>query len=110
VYTNPEVAEIGLTAQAAKEQQREVITGIAKFAGNGKAAAEGDTQGFVSIVADKHTGPILGAQIVGSHAVELIAQIALAMKMDTTVDQVASTVFAHPTVSEVIKTACVLAR
>jgi dihydrolipoamide dehydrogenase len=110
VYTHPEVAEIGLTAQMAKERGMEVAAGIAKFAGNGKAAAQGDVQGFVSVVADKQTGAILGAQIVGSHAVELITQIALAMKMNATTKQVASTIFAHPTLSEVIKTACTLAR
>jgi len=109
VYTHPEVASIGLNTEEAKKQQREVATGIAKFTGNGRALAEGDTDGFVSLVADKQTGEVLGAQIVGPHAVELVAEVAIAMRMKATVQQFSDTVFAHPTVSEAIKVAARLA-
>ncbi|MCL2491291.1 MAG: dihydrolipoyl dehydrogenase [Coriobacteriia bacterium] len=109
VYTHPEVATIGLGADEAKKSDRQIASGIAKFSANGKALAENDSDGFVSIIADKNTGALLGAQIVGPHAVELIATIGAAMKANTTVDQLADMVFAHPTVSEVIKTAARLA-
>ncbi len=77
-----------------------------KFAGNGKALAEGHAEGFVQIVAEKGTGRILGAQIVGPGAAELIQEISVPMSAGMTVQQVGHSVFGHPTLSEVIKFAC----
>ena len=109
VYTHPEVASIGLNAEEAKKQQRDVTTGIAKFTGNGRALAEGETDGFATIVADKESGRILGAQIVGPQAVELIAEVTLVMKAGMTTEQFCEAVFAHPTLSETLKAAARLA-
>ncbi len=106
VYTFPEVAVVGNSRDAAKERGVDAVQAIAKFAANGKALGEGESDGFVQMVAEKGTGRIVGCQIVGPHAVETIHEVAVAMKHDLTVRQLAETVHAHPTVSEVIRMAC----
>ena len=106
VYTFPNVAVVGSSRDGAKERGIDAVQAVAKFAANGKALGEGEADGFVQIVAEKGTGRIVGCQIVGPHAVETIHEVALAMKHDINVRQVAETVHAHPTVSEVIKMAC----
>lgn len=106
VYTFPEVAVVGSSRDSAKEAGLDAVQAVAKFAGNGKALGEGDSDGFVQMVAEKGTGRIIGCQIVGPHAVEIIHEVAVAMKHDVNVRQLADTVHAHPTVSEVIRMAC----
>jgi len=106
VYTFPEVAVVGSSRDSAKERGLDAIQAVAKFAANGKALGEGESDGFVQVVAEKGTGMILGCQIVGPHAVETIHEVALAIRHDLTVRQLAETVHAHPTVSEVIRMAC----
>jgi dihydrolipoamide dehydrogenase len=108
VYTLPEIATVGLTADAAKTAGLTAVTGIAKYAGNGKALAEGEEDGFVQLVAEATTGKLLGAQIVGAKAVELIAILRALMIEASTVDALAGAVFAHPTLSEVIKAAALV--
>ncbi len=103
VYTFPEIAVVGSSRDAAKERGIEAVQAVAKFAANGKALGEGAGDGFVQLVAEKGTGQIVGCQIVGPHAVEIIHEIALAMASGLTVDKVAHAVHAHPTVSEVIR-------
>lgn len=105
VYTNPEIAMVGLSTEKAKEAEIDFVCGIAKFAGNAKALAEGETEGFVQILAERETGTILGAQMVGPHVVELIAEVANAMSAGTTIMQLAAAVYAHPVVSEVVMAA-----
>jgi len=105
VYTFPEVAVVGSSRDSAKERGIDAVQAVAKFAGNGKALGEGDADGFVQLVAEHGTGVILGCQVVGPHAVEIIHEVALAMRHGLTVRDVAETVHAHPTVSEVIKAA-----
>ena len=106
VYTFPEVATVGSSREAAKERGIDAVQAIAKFAANGKALGEGESDGFVQIVAEKGSGRIVGCQIVGPHAVETIHEVAVAMRHELTVSQLAETVHAHPTVSEVIRMAC----
>jgi dihydrolipoamide dehydrogenase len=103
VYTFPEVGVVGMSRDAAKEAGFNAIQAVAKFAANGKALAEGEGEGFVQMVAEKGTGRILGCQIVGPHAVEVISEVAVAMRHEITVHLLARTVHAHPTVSEVVK-------
>lgn len=107
VYTFPEVAVVGSSRDSAKERGIDAIQAVAKFAANGKALGEGEADGFVQLVAEKGSGRIIGCQIVGPHAVEIIHEIALAMRHGITVGQIAETVHAHPTVSEVIKFAAI---
>lgn len=106
VYTFPEVAVVGSSRDAAKERGIDAVQAVAKFAANGKALGEGDSEGFVQIVAEKGTGRIVGCQIVGPHAVEIIHEVAVAMRHGVGVAALAATVHAHPTVSEVVRMAC----
>ena len=105
VYTFPEVGVVGSSRDSAKERGIDAIQAVAKFAANGKALGEGEGDGFVQLVAEKGTGRIIGCQIVGPHAVEIIHEVAFAMAQNLTVGAIAHTVHAHPTVSEVIKMA-----
>lgn len=107
VYTFPNVAVVGSSRDAATKRGIDVVQAVAKFAANGKALGEGEADGFVQLVAEKSTGRIVGCQIVGPHAVEIIHEVAVAMAHDITVRQLAETVHAHPTVSEVIKFAAI---
>jgi len=106
VYTFPEIGVVGSTRDGAKAAGLDVVQAVAKFAANGKALGEGESDGFVQVVAEKNTGRIVGCQIVGPHAVEIIHEIALAKRHGLTVRDVAETVHAHPTVSEVVRFAC----
>ncbi len=100
IYTYPEIASIGLHADAAKAAGFEVKLGQSRFIGSGKALGEGESDGYAQIVADAKTGRILGATIIGIHAVELIHEIAVAMADALTMDELGSIIHAHPTVSE----------
>jgi dihydrolipoamide dehydrogenase len=105
VYTFPEVSVVGISRDGAKEAGIDAVQAIAKFAANGKALGEGDADGFVQLVAENGTGRIVGCQIVGPHAVEIIHEVAVAMRHGVNVRELAETIHAHPTVSEVIRAA-----
>ncbi len=85
VYTFPEVAVVGSSRDSAKERGIDAVQAVSKFAANGKALGEGESDGFVQVVAEKGTGRILGCQIVGPHAVEIIHEVAVAMAHDISV-------------------------
>lgn len=102
VYTQPGVGVVGSTRDGAKERGLDAVQVVLKFTGNGKALAEGHAEGFVQIVAENGTGKILGAQIVGPHAAELVQEISVPMAAGMTVAELGHCVFGHPTVSEVI--------
>ena len=102
VYTEPGIGVVGSTRDGAKERGLDAIQVVLKFAGNGKALAEGHAYGFVQLVAENGTGKILGAQIVGPNAAELIQEISIPMAAGMTVAELGRAVFGHPTVSEVI--------
>lgn len=106
VYTFPEVAVVGASRDSAKDAGVDAVQAVAKFGANGKALGEGESDGFVQIVAEKGTGRVVGCQIVGPHAVEIIHEVAVAMRHGLTVRDLAETVHAHPTVSEVVRMAC----
>ncbi len=110
VYTTPEIAVVGSSRDAAREAGLDVVQAVAKFTANGKALGEGEAEGFVQLCAEKGTGRIVGCQIVGPHATEIIHEIAVAMRNGLTVRDVAHTVHAHPSVSEVIKAAALDAK
>ena len=97
---------LGSSRDSAKAAGLNVVQAVAKFAANGKALGEGESEGFVQVVAEKNTGRIVGCQIVGPHAVEIIHEVALAKRHGLTVRDIADTVHAHPTVSEVVRFAC----
>ena len=101
-YCHPEVASIGLTEEQAKERKLDYQVGRFPFSANGRARTSGDTEGFVKIVRDKKYGEILGAHIVGSHASEIIHELAVARENEYTVEEVDLAIHAHPTLSEAI--------
>jgi dihydrolipoamide dehydrogenase len=106
VYTFPEIGVVGSSRDGAKEQGLNVVQAVSKYAANGKALGEGESEGFVQVVAEVGTGRVVGCQIVGPHAVETINEVALARRHGLTVRDIAETVHAHPTVAEVIRIAC----
>ena len=105
VYTNPEVAAVGLGEDAAKAAGRAINVGRFNFAANGRALAAGTTDGYVKIIADAKTDRILGAQILGANAGELISEIVTHMEYGGSAEDLARTIHAHPTMSEVVKEA-----
>jgi dihydrolipoamide dehydrogenase len=99
-YCHPQVASIGLTEAAARAGGREIAVGKFPFTASGKAVAQGETEGFVKVVADKATGEILGVHIVGPEATELIHEFAVGRTLEATLDEFVHTMHAHPTLSE----------
>lgn len=102
VYTHPELAGVGITENEAKEKGLDYKAGKFSFTANGRALTMDANYGMVKIIADGQTGKILGAHILGPGASELIHQLTLAVRWGLTVEQVAETIHAHPTLSEAI--------
>lgn len=102
IFSAPEVAGVGLTEKAAREKGYQVKVGRFPFSALGKAVALGQTQGLAKIVTEEQTGEILGVHIIGERATDLIAEAALAMRLESTIEEVAATIHAHPTFAEVL--------
>ncbi len=105
VYTDPEVASVGLGENAAKEKDIAVKVGRFNFAANGRAIAADHTDGYVKIIADAKTDRILGAQILGHGAGELISEVVTHMEYGGSAEDLGRTIHAHPTMSEAVKEA-----
>ncbi|HVT72363.1 MAG TPA: dihydrolipoyl dehydrogenase [Lacunisphaera sp.] len=105
VYTEPEVASVGLGEDEAKKRGLAVNVGKFNFAANGRAIAIGATDGFVKIIADARTDRILGAQILGYNAGEIISEVVTHMEYGGSAEDLGRTIHAHPTVSESLKEA-----
>jgi dihydrolipoamide dehydrogenase len=105
VYTWPELASVGLSAEEAREQGREVKVGTFPFMANGRARAMNERDGQVSLVADASTDRLLGAHILGPRASDLIAELVVAMEMGASAEDVARSIHAHPTLPEAVKEA-----
>lgn len=105
VYTEPEVAAVGLTEQEAKNLGLAVKTGSFPFAVNSRAKCTGEEEGLVKIVSDDKSDTLLGVHIVGAHASEIIAEAVLAVERKVTTLELANTPHAHPTLSEAVKEA-----
>ncbi|ENN91579.1 dihydrolipoyl dehydrogenase [Bartonella schoenbuchensis] len=102
-YCTPQVASVGLSEKAAKEAGYDIRVGRYSFSANGKAIALGEDQGLVKTIFDKKTGQLLGAHMVGAEVTELIQGFVIAMNLETTEEELMSTVFPHPTLSEMMK-------
>jgi dihydrolipoamide dehydrogenase len=100
IYSSPEMASVGMTEKQAREKGLDVRVGRFPMAFNGKALTEGSMDGMVKVVADAHLGEILGVHILGDRATDLIAEAALAMKLEATVEELMDTIHAHPTLAE----------
>jgi len=105
VYTWPELASVGVTEEEAAEKNLAVAIGTYPFLANGRAKAMGEKDGQVKIIADARTDRILGAHIMGPRASDLIAELAFAMEMGASAEDVARSVHAHPTLPEAVKEA-----
>ncbi len=99
-YTHPEVALVGMLEPAAAEAGKQVVVGKFPVMALGRARAAGDTAGYFKVVADAGTRRILGAEIVGPHATDLIHEAALAVKLEATLEDIEEMVHAHPTFAE----------
>ena len=104
-YCQPQVASIGLTEAAAKEKKLKFKVGRFPYRASGRAVASGDSEGLVKILIGEPHGEILGAHIIGAEATELIAEVGLGMTLEATADEIAHTIHAHPTLTEMIKEA-----
>lgn len=105
VYTTPEVASVGKTEEQLKEKDQKYKIGKFPFMANSRAKAIDEPDGFVKILADATTDKVLGAHLIGPHAGELIAEMAIAMEFGASSEDIARTCHAHPTFSEAVKEA-----
>jgi dihydrolipoamide dehydrogenase len=101
IYTTPEIAQIGRTETALKEENIPYKVSDFPLTANGKALAEGNTDGFIRILSDERYGQVLGVQIVAYNATDMISEAAAFMSIEGTIYDVAQTIHAHPTVSEI---------
>lgn len=102
IYTHPEIATVGMNRDEAEEKGITVTIGQARFAGSGKALGEGEGEGFAQLIADADTDLLLGATIMGAHAVEMIHEVGVAMSDGYTMRDLAEIIHAHPTISEMV--------
>lgn len=102
IFTDPEIAMVGVSEKIAKEQGIDINVGKFPFGANGKALIMGENRGFVKIIEDKTTGKIIGGAIIGPQATDLIAELALAIKNSLSSKQIVDTIHAHPTTAEAV--------
>ncbi|HEX9363070.1 MAG TPA: dihydrolipoyl dehydrogenase [Candidatus Dormibacteraeota bacterium] len=110
IYTDPEIAHVGLGEKEAKEKGIAVTVGRFPFAASGRALTLGQTEGYAKVLADAETGKVLGAHIVGPRATDLIAEAALAVQNGLTLEQLDLTIHAHPTLPESLMEAALAAQ
>ena len=108
-YTNPEIASVGMTEAAAKEAGYQIRVGKFPFTASGKASAAGAKDGFVKLIFDAEYGELLGAHMIGANVTEMIAEIVVARKLETTAHEIIKSVHPHPTMSEAIMEAAAAA-
>ncbi len=108
-YCSPEIASVGMTEKAAKEKGIEIKVGKFPFSASGKASAAGAKEGFVKLIFDAKYGELLGAHMIGANVTEMIAEIVVARKLETTGHEMIKAVHPHPTMSEAIMEAAAVA-
>jgi dihydrolipoamide dehydrogenase len=101
-YCEPEIGSIGLTEQQAVARGHDVRTGAFPFGVLGRAKMAGETEGFVKIVAEKKYDQVLGVHMIGLRATELVAEAAVALRLESTVEELIRTIHAHPTMAEAV--------
>ncbi|SKB57590.1 dihydrolipoamide dehydrogenase [Parapedobacter luteus] len=101
-YCSPEIASVGYTEKAAKEAGYEIKVGKFPFSASGKASAAGAKDGFVKVIFDAKYGEFLGAHMIGANVTEMIAEVVVARKLETTGHEIIKAVHPHPTMSEAI--------
>jgi len=108
-YCTPEIASVGFTEKAAKDAGYEIKVGKFPFMASGKASAAGATEGFVKVIYDAKYGEFLGCHMIGMNVTELIAEVVVARKLETTAHEILNAVHPHPTMIEGIKEATAVA-
>ncbi|MEO7802257.1 MAG: dihydrolipoyl dehydrogenase [Ginsengibacter sp.] len=108
-YTTPEIASVGYTEKAARDAGYDIKVGKFPFVASGKATAAGDTQGFVKVIFDAKYGEFLGCHMIGSSVTELISEVVVARKLETTAHELLNAIHPHPTMSEGLKEATAVA-
>jgi dihydrolipoamide dehydrogenase len=101
-YCDPEIGSVGLTEREARERGFDVRTGMFPFGVLGRAKVAGELDGFVKIVADRKYDEILGVHMIGARATELVAEATLALRLESTVEELIRTIHAHPTMAEAV--------
>ncbi len=101
-YTSPEIASVGMTEKQAKEKGIDIKVGKFPYSASGKASAAGQKDGFVKLIFDAKYGELLGAHMIGANVTEMIAEIVVARKLETTGHEILKSVHPHPTMSEAI--------
>ncbi|MCE9625212.1 MAG: dihydrolipoyl dehydrogenase [Deltaproteobacteria bacterium] len=102
IFTDPEIAYVGLSEAQAKERGIETTSGMFGFGANGRALTMNETEGFVKVIAEKSSKRILGVQMVGPHVSDLISEATLALEMGAFIDDLELTIHPHPTLSEAL--------
>ena len=106
IFTDPEIATVGITEDEAKEYGIAVKVGRFNFGANGRALSIGKAEGLIKVVCDASSDTLLGVHMVGPNVTDLIAEAALAMESGLTAEDIALTVHPHPTLNEVFMEAC----
>jgi dihydrolipoamide dehydrogenase len=101
-YCDPEIGSVGLTQREAEERGYDVRVGIFPFGVLGRAKMAGETDGFVKIVAEKKNDEVLGVHMIGLRSTELVAEATLALRLESTVEELIRTIHAHPTMAEAV--------
>jgi dihydrolipoamide dehydrogenase len=102
IFTDPEISIVGLSQSQAEKSGKEILVGKFPFSASGRALASGESDGFAKVIAEKDSGIILGIEIVGHGASDLISEASLAIEMGATLDDIALTIHPHPTMPEAI--------
>jgi dihydrolipoamide dehydrogenase len=102
IFTDPEIASVGLSMEEAKKAGFEPIEGKFPFGASGRAMSLNETEGWVKVIGDAKTDKLLGVHMIGPEVTELVAEAALAIEMGATVADLAQTIHAHPTLPEAI--------
>ena len=102
VFTVPELSMVGLTEEQCKEREIDIVVKKGFFRANGKALAMAEPDGLIKMIVDAKTRMILGCHICGAHAADLIQEVVMAMNANCTVDQLASAIHGHPTLTELV--------
>ena len=108
-YCQPEIASVGYTEAKAKEAGYDIKVGKFPFTASGKASAAGHKQGFVKVIFDAKYGEWLGAHLIGANVTEMIAEVVVARKLETTGHEIIKSIHPHPTMSEAIMEAAAAA-
>jgi dihydrolipoamide dehydrogenase len=108
-YTSPEIASVGMTEQAAKDAGYAIKVGKFPFTASGTASAAGAKDGFVKLIFDEKYGELLGAHLIGANVTEMVAELVVAKKLETTGHELIKAIHPHPTMSEAIMEAAAAA-